>query len=142
MELQGRVVKVLPTTSGVSEQTGNQWQKQEFIFGFYENPSDIYECQIKLSLRNEKIQQYNLAENDRIKVRVRLNCREYPQSSGKYYNDIYCGDITIMQKADMGNKQPSNGETQQQPNNSPQAQQPAPQGNENTEGGEADDLPF
>jgi hypothetical protein len=98
MELQGRVVRLLPLKEGVS-QAGNPYRTQDFIFGYYENQSDIYERNILLNVRNENIEKYKLAENDKIKVRISLGCREYPQGSGKYFNDIRTGDITIVQKA-------------------------------------------
>ena len=137
MELTGRVVRVLPLASGTSQQ-GNQWQKQEFIFGFYENPSDIYERNIKLDLMNERIEKYKLAENDQIKVRIALSCREYPQGSGKYFNDIRTGDITIIKKVGLNGSQDDNN---QPADNQPQQQNNAPTGDENGEGG-SDDLPF
>lgn len=137
MELTGRVVRVLPVASGTSHQ-GNQWQKQEFIFGFYENPSDIYERNIKLDLMNERIEKYKLAENDQIKVRIALSCREYPQGSGKYFNDIRTGDITIIKKVGLNGSQDDNN---QLADNQPQQQNNTPTGDANGEGG-ADDLPF
>lgn len=137
MELTGRVVRVLPVASGTSQQ-GNQWQKQEFIFGFYENPSDIYERNIKLDLMNERIEKYKLAENDQIKVRIALSCREYPQGSGKYFNDIRTGDITIIKKVGLNGPQDDNN---QLADNQQQQQNNAPRGDENGEGG-SDDLPF
>lgn len=137
MELTGRVVRVLPLASGTSQQ-GNQWQKQEFIFGFYENPSDIYERNIKLDLMNERIEKYKLAENDQIKVRIALSCREYPQGSGKYFNDIRTGDITIIKKVGLNGSQDDNN---QPADNQPQQQNNTPRGDENGEGG-SDDLPF
>lgn len=133
MELQGRVVRLLPLKEGVS-QAGNPYRTQEFIFGYYENQSDIYERNILLNVRNENIEKYKLAENDKIKVRISLGCREYPQGSGKYFNDIRTGDITIIQK--------SNAEPAQTANNNPQPQQNAATGGENQGGGDADDLPF
>lgn len=92
MELEGRIIQVMAVTSGVS-QSGNQWRKQEFLFGYYENPSDIYETRILLSVMNENIEKYNLKENTRVKVRIRLTCREY---NGCYFNDIRTGDITVL----------------------------------------------
>jgi hypothetical protein len=138
MELQGRVVRLLPLKEGVAQSTGNPYKTQEFLFGFYESSDSIYEKNIVLNVRNENIEKYKLAENDKIKVRISLGCREYPQGSGKYFNDIRTGDITIIQKANARSAQPVNG---QQANNNPQPQQNAPQGGEN-QGGESDDLPF
>ena len=137
MELQGRVVRLLPLKEGVS-QAGNPYRTQDFIFGYYENQSDIYERNILLNVRNENIEKYKLAENDKIKVRISLGCREYPQGSGKYFNDIRTGDITIIQKA---NAEPAQTANDSQVNNNPQAQQNAATGGKN-HGGESDDLPF
>ena len=138
MELQGRVVRLLPLKEGVSQSSGNPYKTQEFLFGFYESSDSIYEKNIVLNVRNENIEKYKLAENDKIKVRISLGCREYPQGSGKYFNDIRTGDITIIQKANAGSAQPTNG---QQANNNPNPQQNAATGGEN-HGGESDDLPF
>jgi hypothetical protein len=138
MELQGRVVRLLPLKEGVAQSTGNPYRTQEFIFGYYENQSDIYERNILLNVRNDNIEKYKLAENDKIKVRISLGCREYPQGSGKYFNDIRTGDITIIQKANAESAQTANDS---QVNNNPQPQQNAATGGEN-QGGESDDLPF
>ena len=138
MELQGRVVRLLPLKEGVAQSTGNPYRTQDFIFGYYESADSIYEKNILLNVRNENIEKYNLAENDKIKVRISLGCREYPQGSGKYFNDIRTGDITIIQKANVEAADDANAK---QPNNNPQPQQNAPTGSEN-QGGDNDDLPF
>ena len=138
MELQGRVVRLLPLKEGVAQSTGNPYRTQEFIFGYYESADSIYEKNILLNVRNENIEKYNLAENDKIKVRISLGCREYPQGSGKYFNDIRTGDITIIQKANVEAADDANAK---QPNNNPQPQQNAPTGGEN-QGGHGDGLPF
>lgn len=126
---------------GVS-QAGNPYRTQDFIFGFYEHQSDIYERNIILNIRNENIEKYKLAENDNIKVRVALSCREYPQGSGKYFNEIRTGDITIIQKV---NKEPQNapagGDSAQTSTDSPVQAQNAAEGQENKKG-DNDDLPF
>ena len=143
MELEGRVVKLLPLKEGVSQSTGNPYRTQDFIFGYYENPSDIYERNIVLNVRNENIEKHNLKENDKIKVRIALGCREYPQGSGKYFNDIRTGGITIIQKANVeGTQQATQPANDGQANGNPQPQQNAATGHENGEGGDADDLPF
>ena len=142
MELQGRVVRLLPLKEGVAQSTGNPYRTQDFIFGYYENQSDIYERNILLNVRNENIEKYKLAENDKIKVRISLGCREYPQGSGKYFNDIRTGDITIIQKANIeGTQQAAQPANDSQVNNNPQPQQNAATGSEN-QVDESDDLPF
>lgn len=131
MELTGRVVRLLPLKEGVSK-AGNQYRTQDFIFSFYESADSIYEKTILLNVRNENIEKYKLAENDKIKVRISLGCREYPQGSGKYFNDIHTGDITIIQKA--GSQQAADYTVGKEVT---AEQQPTEK-----QGGENDDLPF
>ena len=141
MELQGRVVRLLPLKEGVAQSTGNPYRTQEFIFGYYESADSIYEKNILLNVRNENIEKYNLAENDKIKVRISLGCREYPQGSGKYFNDIRTGDITIIQKANVEGTQQAAQPVNDSHVNNNQQQQNAATGGEN-QGGDDDDLPF
>ena len=42
MEFQGRVKKILPLRSGVSQRTGNEWKTLPFIFEYFENPTDRF----------------------------------------------------------------------------------------------------
>ena len=134
MELQGRIVRVLGETSGTNQQ-GNPWRKLEYLFGFYENPSDLYERTIVLSFMNDRIETnkgYNVG--DVVKVRVAMTCRENPQGSGRYFNDIRNGDLMMVQKAT-----PATGGQQPAPQPAQQPNQFGPQVNQ--EGGH-DDLPF
>ena len=131
MELQGRIVRVLGEQAGTNQQ-GKPWRKIEYLFGYYENPSDIYERNIVLSFMNDRVDQNaGYKENDKVKVRVALTCREYPQGSGRYFNDIRNGDLMMIQRAEGGTQQ-----TAQQPEPKAEEQQ-KPQ-----EGGKDDDLPF
>lgn len=136
MELQGRIVRVLGETSGTNQQ-GSPWRKFEVIFGYYENPSDIYERHIVLSFLNDRVDSYkHLAEGMNVKVRIQLTCYERPKDSGKFFNDIRVGDVTIIGV----NTAVAQQQTQQavaQPSPTPQ---PAPQP-QAQEGGH-DDLPF
>ena len=125
---------MLALQEGVSQSTGNQWRRQDFLFGFYESGESLFEKRIKMDVMNDKITELNLHEGDVIKVRVGLTCREYPQGSGKYFNDIRTGDITIIRRA--GENKPADAPADAQTNNSPQPQQQAATGEDN------DDLPF
>ena len=136
MELQGRILRVLGETSGTNQQ-GNPWKKFEYIFGFYENPSDLYERSIVLSFMNDRVETnkgYNVG--DVVKVRVAMTCRESPQGSGRYFNDIRNGDLMMVQRATPATGgQPQPAAVAQQQN-----QQPAPEP-QAQEGG-TNDLPF
>ena len=108
MELQGRIIRELGLSEGTTQQ-GNPWRKIEYVFGFYENPSDIYESTVVLSFMNDHVDaNADFHVGDQIKVRVALRCREYPKDSGRYFNDIRCGDIVMIKPAD-GSQKPAGG---------------------------------
>ena len=134
MQFEGRVKELMPVQSGVSQKSGEPWSSQEFVFGFYETSDAIYEKEIVLKLRNDKIQQYNLQVGDKIKAKFGLGINNY---QGRKYNEIYTGDIEILQRA-----QPTQPAPAQQP-----APQPAPQGEQQEQlstqtPGVGNDLPF
>lgn len=48
MEFNGRIVRLLPMTSGVSAKTGEPWKAQPFIFEYFERDSDRYPDRVVL----------------------------------------------------------------------------------------------
>lgn len=96
MQFEGRVKEIMSVQSGVNQRSGEPWSIQQFVFGFYESPDSIYERDILLQLRNDKIDQLKLQVGDRIKAKFGLGVRTY---EGKKYNEIYTGDIEILQRA-------------------------------------------
>lgn len=42
MEFIGRVKKILPLRSGVSQRTGNEWKSLPFVFEYFEHETDRY----------------------------------------------------------------------------------------------------
>ncbi len=96
MQFEGRVKEIMPVQTGVNQRTGEPWSSQEFVFGFYESADAIYEREIVLKLRNDKIQQYNLQVGDKIKAKFGLGISIY---EGRKYNQIFTGDIEILQRA-------------------------------------------
>ena len=84
MEFKGRIYKVLETTSGTSRDN-KEWKKQEFIFEFFEHDTDRYSDKVVLSVMNERIEQYDLHEQDEVVIGFGHNVREY---QGRYYNEL------------------------------------------------------
>ena len=60
MQFEGRVKEVMPVQSGTSQKTGEPWKNQQFVFGFYESSDAIYEREVILKLRNDKVDLYKL----------------------------------------------------------------------------------
>lgn len=124
--------------SGTSQQTGNQWRKQEFVVEWYESPSDTQSQKIVLSVMNDNIDKLKVQIGDKMEVRFDLKYREY---NGRYYMDVYA-PFDAMKK--IGGLQPA--EEQPTNQNGQQAEAPlTPQVNANGKPiaeGEGDDLPF
>lgn len=138
MVIQANVCAVGKIQTGTSQQSGNQWRKQEFVVEWFVNPNDTQSQKIVLSLMNDRIEQYNLQVGDKVEVRFDLRYREYQE---RFYQDVYMpydglkkiGKVT----KDTAALQAAQATNVQQPTNSPQPQQNATQGGE-----KSDDLPF
>jgi len=142
MVIQANVCAVGKIQTGTSQQSGNQWRKQEFVVEWFVNPNDTQSQKIVLSLMNDRIEQYNLQVGDKVEVRFDLRYREYQE---RFYQDVYMPydglkKISKVTK-DTATLQPAQVQTAQQATNSPQPQNNAPTGGEN-QGGQSDDLPF
>ena len=87
--------------SGTSQQTGNQWRKQEFVVEWYESPSDTQSQKIVLSVMNDNIDKLNVKIGDKMEVRFDLRYREY---NGRYYMEVYA-PFDAMKK--IGGLQPA-----------------------------------
>lgn len=139
MEFKGRIMKVLPVTSGTS-QNGNEWKKQEFVFEYFEQQTDRYSDKVCLSIMNDRIAEYDLHENDEVLIGFGHSIREY---QGRYFNELRLykfqkvGAQQPEPKTAQGqerNPEPNSAQAQAAPNTAQaQAQQQA---------SDADPLPF
>ena len=130
MEFKGRIMKVLPVTSGTS-QNGNEWKKQDFVFEYFEQQTDRYSDKVCLSIMNDRIAEYDLHENDEVLIGFGHSIREY---QGRYYNELR---LYKFQKLTQAQPEPKTAQGQAQGTqaapNTAQAQQQAT---------DADPLPF
>lgn len=85
MQFQGRIYKILPTQSGTSQRDGSTWMRQDFIFEYFEQPTDRYSDRVLLSIMNDRIREYDLHEGDEVIIGFGHTTREY---QGRYFNDI------------------------------------------------------
>lgn len=80
MEVIGRIVKILPMQSGVSQR--GEWKKQEFVIETNEQyPKKI--CISGWAERVDQIQQ--LAEGAEVRVSINIESREYNE---RWYTDV------------------------------------------------------
>lgn len=131
MEFTGRVKKILPARSGVSQRTGNEWKALPFIFEYFENPTDRFADTVLLETFDTNVID-NLKEGMEIRCGFGHRTREY---DGKTYNELRLYKIESVKRENKP-AEPTNGDPSvivpQPQNNAPQA----PQNDAN------DDLPF
>ena len=136
VKLTGRIAEVFPAQSGTSQRTGNQWMSQDYLFEFFtwsgaQNPN-----RLKVRIFGEdNIKRHNLQQyEDNVTLTLRLDASKTKE--GQWFNEVR---VTNVER--VGQQQPAQAPTAQQPTNSPQPQNNAPTGGENQEGG-GDGLPF
>ena len=155
MEFRGRIYKLFPIQSGKSAK-GNDWEKQDFIFEYFEHETDRWSDKVLLSIMGERIREADLHEGDEVIVGFGHNTREW---NGKYFNDVRVYKLEKVAKTqatakpspmDNGAAHPQQGDLfAQAAQNAPQstqtaqvAQQPTA-ANANAQTGEKEDeLPF
>ena len=137
VKLTGRIAEVFPAQSGVSARTGNNWMSQDYLFEFYQwsgqqNPNRL----VARIFGEDNIKRHNLQplEED-VTLTLRLDASKTKEGD-RWFNEVR---ITNVER--VGQQQPAQAPNVQQPTNSPQPQNNAPQGGENKEGG-GDGLPF
>ena len=131
MEFQGRVKKLLPIRSGVSQRTGNEWKALPFIFEYFENPTDRFADTVVLETFDTNVID-NLKEGMEIRCGFGHRTREY---EGKTYNELRLYKIESVRGA-LQAPQGANAPAAEQ---SPTPPCPEPQ---NPSNHADDDLPF
>ena len=131
MEFTGRVKKILPARSGVSQRTGNEWKALPFIFEYYEHETDRYADNVLLETFDTNVIE-NLKEGMEVRCGFSHHTREY---EGKTYNELRLYKIESVrgaQQAPQAANAPAAGQSPTPP--FPEPQNPSNQAN--------DDLPF
>lgn len=116
MEFQGRIAKILPARTGVSQRTGNEWKSLPFIFEYFEHENDRYADSVMLETFDTKVIE-NLQEGMEVRCGFGHKTREYTKD-GKtmIINDIRLYKIESIRKA----QHPAQAANNQQVSNSSQ----------------------
>ena len=146
MELQGKVIAVLPERSGVSAR--GEWKSQSFVIETHEQ----YPKKLVFDVFGaDRLQQFNIQSGDEIMVSFDIDAHEY---NGRWFNNIRAWNVQHIDPhavAGMaGGMQP--GATPFPPAGAPVAAAPAAGATAPfppaspaapaTESGSSDDLPF
>ena len=105
---------------------GTAWHRQDFIFEYFENPTDRWSDKVLLTIMNERIQEVDMHVGDEFRIGFSHRIREY---QGRVFNDIVLYKIekvvaTQQQPASLASQpawQPQQGNIfNQQPGTQPQ----------------------
>lgn len=134
IKLTGRIAKVFPANSGVSQRTGNPWMSQEYLLEFFSWGGARYPDRVVFRIfGEERIKQFNIQEmEENVTVFLRLDAHE---SDGRWYNEVSA--TNVIREGAVAQQQPTVNQGQQGA-----AAQPQPTVNQQQGGGDADDLPF
>ncbi len=82
MEIQGKVIQILPLQEGVSKSTGNPWASQSFII----ETEEQYPRKVCIELYGaDRIKNNPYAVDDKVKVSYDLESREF---NGRWYTSV------------------------------------------------------
>ena len=85
MELQGKIIVVLPERSGVS-QRGNQWRSISYVLETQEQ----YPKKLAFDVTNDKIDQLNIQLGEILTVQFDINAREY---NGRWLTSVNAWNV-------------------------------------------------
>ena len=133
VKLTGRIAEVFPAQSGTSQRTGNQWMSQDYLFEFFQwsgqqNPNRL----VVRIFGEDNIKRHNLQQyEDNVTLTLRLDASKTKEGD-RWFNEVRATNVERV-----GRQQAAQATNVQQPTNSQQQQNNAPQGGE-----KSDDLPF
>ncbi len=135
MELQGKVIVVLPERSGVSAR--GEWKSQSYVIETHEQ----YPKQMVFDVFGaDKIAQFNIKSGDEINVSFDITAHEY---NGRWFNNIRAWQVAHVDPAAVQASVAPMAAAPMDAAPAGGAQAPFPPAQPAAEGqGSADDLPF
>lgn len=92
MEFLGRISKVLPLRTGVSQRTNAEWKALPFVLEYFENETDRYADSVLLETFDEG-QINQIKEGMEVRCGFSHRIREY---NGKVYNEVRLYRLTFI----------------------------------------------
>ena len=87
MDLTGTIIAVMPAVGGVSQRSGNQWMKQEYVL---EVPAQ-YPKRIAFTIFGEdRIKNFAIQQGQEVKVSFEIDAHEY---NGRWFNEVRAWDV-------------------------------------------------
>ena len=82
MDLTGKIIAILPASSGVSNRTGNSWMSQDYVI---EVPGQYPRRMVFRIFGEDRIKQFNIQAGEEVTVQFDIDAHEY---QGRWFNDI------------------------------------------------------
>lgn len=132
MDLTGKIIAVLPASSGVSQRTGNSWMSQDYVI---EVPGQYPKKCVFRVFGEDRIKQFNIQMGEDLTVSFDIDAHEF---NGRWFNDVRAFNV-VRGAAPMA---AAPGAPYAQPAAPQDATSPFPPAQEPAGEGSADDLPF
>ncbi len=81
MEIQGKIIEILPLQSGIGKASGKEWKKQDYVLETLEQ----YPRKICFNLWSDNIDKFAIQMGEELTVSIDIESREY---NGRWYTDI------------------------------------------------------
>jgi len=89
MEIQGKIIAVLPIKDGIGKTSGNEWKSQEFVLETEESkPQSV--C---LQLMNANIDRFGIEVGMIVHVKFDLSARQW---ENRWFNTLTAWDVTVI----------------------------------------------
>jgi len=134
MDLTGKIIAVLPASSGVSQRTGNSWMSQDYVI---EVPGQYPRKCVFRVFGEDRIKQFNIQQGEDVTVSFDIDAHEF---NGRWFNDIRA--YSVVRGAAPVAAAPMGGAAPFPPQQSAPEAAPFPPAQEPAGEGSTDDLPF
>ena len=82
MEIEGKIIAVMPAQGGVSARTGNSWKSQDYVIETHEQFPK--KCVFRV-FGEDKIANMNIQIGEELRVSFDIDAHEY---QGRWFNDV------------------------------------------------------
>lgn len=87
MELQGKIIAVMPANSGQSQRTGQTWMSQQYVL---EVPGMYPKRMVFEVFGEDRIKNFAIQQGQEVKVSFEIDAHEY---NGRWFNEVRAWDV-------------------------------------------------
>lgn len=85
MELEGKIIAVLPERGGISQRTNKEWKSQEYVLEYSDADSRfLRRCCFRV-FGIDRLAQLAIKEGEMLRVSLDIDAHEY---NGRWFNDV------------------------------------------------------